>query len=480
MLFPSNIFVFLFLPLTLIGYYILPKPVRNFFLLVMSLGFYAWGEPIFVFVMVASIILNYICGIGIAAYKGRERDNTAKAFLITSIVINLLILGFFKYANFVLDNLRIIPVLSSLPPVFLDFHLPIGISFYTFQNMSYTIDLYRGDAKVQKNITSFGMYVALFPQLVAGPIIRYKDIASQIKDRITTFGLFSEGVRRFIIGFSKKMLLANNMALIADRAFAMGDAERSAIYAWLGVIAYAFQIFFDFSGYSDMAIGLGRMYGFKFLENFDYPYISASVSEFWRRWHISLGRWFRDYVYFPLGGSRVNSITRLMFNLFVVWLLTGIWHGAAWNFILWGLMYFVLIAFEKNSGYPNKFKLKSAKVAYRVFTLLCVLGGWVLFRAQDISAALRYGASMFTLQDNPVFCDSVILTFREYWVFLIFSVLCSTMLFKKLSQRVQSSENKVLRITLNTAKVCVYIFFFIWSVSFIILGEHNPFIYFNF
>ena len=466
--------------MTLVGYYLLHRPYQNFFLLIMSLGFYAWGEPIFVFVMMATIIVDYICGYSISVFKDRGDNTTAKKFVIASVVSNLLILGFFKYTNFIVGNLRAIPFLSFLPVVALDFHLPIGISFYTFQSMSYSIDLYRGDAKVQKNITSFGMYVALFPQLVAGPIVRYKDIAAQLKDRVFSFGFFGEGVQRFLIGFSKKMLLANNMALIADSAFAMGDAERSVIYAWLGAIAYAFQIFFDFSGYSDMAIGLGKMFGFKFLENFDYPYVSSSVSEFWRRWHISLGRWFRDYVYFPLGGSRVSSKSRLIFNLFIVWLLTGIWHGASWNFVFWGLMYFVLIAFEKVSGYPDKFKSNSTKAAYRIFTLLCVLGGWVLFRATGLRAAIGYGLSMFALRGNPVFCDMVILSFREYWLFMIFSVLCSTQIFKKLSAYISETESIYVRATVNTSKLVFYTFCFIWSISFIIIGAHNPFIYFNF
>jgi len=446
----------------------------------MSLGFYAWGEPLFVFVMMFSMITDYIFGFCVS--KGKEKGNNkiAKGFVVASIVTNLLILGFFKYSNFIVENLRVIPFLSSLPPVILDFHLPIGISFYTFQTMSYVIDIYRGDAKVEKNITSFGMFVALFPQLVAGPIIRFKDLAAQINDRKESFALFGEGVRRFLLGFSKKVLLANNMALIADRAFTMGDGERSVIYAWLGAIAYAFQIFFDFSGYSDMAIGLGRMFGFKFLENFDYPYISKSVSEFWRRWHISLGRWFRDYVYFPLGGSRVNSISRLMFNLFVVWFLTGVWHGASWNFIIWGLMYFVLIVFEKVSGYPKKFKLKPAKIAYRTFTLLCVLGGWVIFRSPGMRAALDYGASMFAMRDNPIICDNVIYTLREYGVFLIFSILCSTLVFKKLSGHLQNSGSRFIRVAVNTMRIAVLVFCSLWSISFIVLGAHNPFIYFHF
>jgi len=444
----------------------------------MSLGFYAWGEPIFVFVLIISTLVDYFCGYGVFLYKERRNVKVAKLFLVSSIVINLLLLGFFKYTNFALDNLRNIPLFSFLPIGF-EIILPLGISFYTFQKMSYTIDIYRGDAKVQKNIIAFGMYIALFPQLVAGPIVRYKDIAEQLKSRYITLESFGEGVKRFIIGFSKKVLLANNMALIADHAFAMNSGERSVTYAWIGAIAYAFQIFFDFSGYSDMAIGLGRMFGFKFLENFNFPYISASISEFWRRWHISLGRWFRDYVYIPLGGSRVNK-KRLFFNLFIVWLLTGIWHGASLNFILWGLFYFVLITFEKITDYPNKFKRAAWKRLYRVFTLLCILGGWVLFRAADIDEAFGYAKSMFALHNNPLFCDNIILTFREYWLFLIFSVLCSTELFKNASEYISKSQNKYLLLAANISALFLYIFCFLWSISFIIINAHNPFIYFNF
>lgn len=270
------------------------------------------------------------------------------------------------------------------------------------------------------------------------------------------------------------------MALIADKAFSLPDVQRSAIYAWIGAVAYSFQILYDFSGYSDMAIGLGKMFGFHFLENFNYPYISKSISEFWRRWHMSLGQWFRDYVYFPLGGSHVKSKARLVFNLFVVWSLTGAWHGASWHFIFWGLMYFVLITFEKLTGYPQKFESNLAKTVYRIFTLLCVLGGWVLFRAPGLKAAIKYGLSMFALLGNPIFCDNVILTFREYWMFLLLATLCSTELFKNAATRLNVPERKTLRLITNTVSVVFYIFCFLWAISFIILGAHNPFIYFNF
>jgi alginate O-acetyltransferase complex protein AlgI len=328
------------------------------------------------------------------------------------------------------------------------------------------------------NFIHIGLYVSFFPQLIAGPIVRYSTIAEQIENRQENILDFSEGVCRFITGFAKKILLANNMALIADKAFSLPDAERSVAFAWLGAVAYSFQILFDFSGYSDMAIGLGRMFGFRFLENFNYPYISKSISEFWRRWHISLGSWFRDYVYFPLGGSRVPSKARLVFNLFVVWALTGAWHGASWNFITWGLLYFVLITFEKLTGLPEKLN-KPAKVLYQILTMLAVCGGWVLFRASGLKAAIRYGLTMLGLKENPLFCVNTIAAFREYRFFLFFALVCSTPFFAFLKKRI-TQKNGALQTVITPASVVIYVFRFLWSISFIILGAHNPFIYFNF
>lgn len=474
MLFSSNIFLFLFLPLTLSGYFLLHKPYRNFFLLMMSLLFYAWGEPKFVFVMIGSILFNYTMAMLIDWQ--RKRKKLCNIIMFFCVAGNLSMLFVYKYLDFFFNNINLIGLNLPLKKL----ALPIGISFFTFQAMSYVIDVYRGDVSIQKKPQHVGLYVSFFPQLIAGPIVRYKDIEAQIENRTIDFELFGSGVQRFIIGFSKKILLANNMALIADKAFVLPDMERSVIYAWIGAIAYSFQILFDFSGYSDMAIGLGKMFGFHFFENFDYPYISKSISEFWRRWHMSLGQWFRDYVYFPLGGSRVKTKMRLGFNLFVVWLLTGVWHGASWNFIAWGLMYFVLIAFEKFTGFPDRFKSNYAKILYQLFTLLCILEGWVFFRAIGIKAALRYSLSMLGLQDNPLFCDYVVLSFREYWLFLLASLLCSTDIFKKIAGYVDASKKGAVRFVANTLTMGFYVFSFIWAVSFIILGAHNPFIYFNF
>lgn len=474
MVFSSNLFLFLFLPLTLTGYYLICKPYRNFFLLIMSMVFYASGEPEFIFIMAGLILFDYCLALLIDRF--RKQKKLCTTLMVLCLIGNLGLLFTYKYLDFLIVNLNSIgfelPLLNLL--------FPLGISFFTFQAMSYVIDVYRESSKVRRNLVHVSLYIALFPQLIAGPIVRFKDIENQLKERGINLKIFSEGVRRFLIGLCKKILLANNLALIADHAFGLPDGERSVIYAWLGAIAYAFQILFDFSGYSDMAIGLGLMFGFRFPENFNYPYLSASVSEFWRRWHMTLGQWFRDYIYFPLGGSRVSTKGRLIFNLFVVWLLTGIWHGAGWNFMLWGLMYFVLIAFEKFTGYPQKYKTMVAKVAYRIFTMLAVLAGWVIFRTEGIQEALGYGLSMLAVKGNPMYCNYVIMGFREYWLFLLVGLLCCTRLPARLSSYFDSHGTVLLRLGTNVLRAGFYLFCFLWAVSFLVLGAHNPFIYFDF
>ncbi len=473
MLFSSNIFLFLFLPVTLLIYNLLNKKFKNIFLLVMSLGFYAWGEPKFVFIMIISIVFNYLMALLVVFLN--ESIFLKRIALIVTIVINLGLLFVFKYLDFFIVNINKLGFNYELKHI----ALPIGISFFTFQAMSYVIDAYRGDVEVQRKLHNVGLYISFFPQLIAGPIVRYKDIAQQMEDREENFQKFSEGVERFIIGFSKKVLLSNNMAIIADDVFALSDVNRAISLAWLGAIAYSFQILFDFSGYSDMAIGLGKMFGFEFLENFNYPYISKSISEFWRRWHMSLGQWFRDYLYFPLGGSRVKSKSRLFFNLFIVWFLTGVWHGASWNFILWGLLYFVLISIEKFTGYPEKFKSKVSQNIYRGFTLLSVLFGWVLFRANGLDGATGYMKSMMGLANNKPHSIETSFYFKEYWLFFLFSFFASTRIFKNINEQ-YSKNNKSLKIAYEMFHLSFYLLTFLWSISYIILGSHNPFIYFNF
>lgn len=472
MLFSSNIFLFLFLPCVIIIYYLLKKSYRNIFLLLASLLFYAWGEPKFVLVMLCSIVFNYVMALAISN-SPHQGGTISRILLGIAVAGNLGLLFYYKYYGFFITNINRLGFQFTVKEI----ALPIGISFFTFQAMSYVIDVYRGTVEVQMKPHHIGLYISFFPQLIAGPIVRYQTIAAEIEGRKETFDDFSEGVRRFILGFSKKIILSNNLALVADKAFALPDAERSVLYAWIGALAYSFQILFDFSGYSDMAIGLGKMFGFHFLENFNYPYISKSISEFWRRWHMSLGQWFRDYVYFPLGGSRVKTRGRLVFNLFVVWLLTGTWHGASWNFVMWGLLYFVLIAFEKLTGYPGKFKSVWARTAYQVFTLLCVLMGWVLFRASGIKAAVKYGLSMLGLRGNPLFCDNVIVAVRDYGFFFLGAVFCSTPVFKWLREAIGKTK---MRVAADIVAACGQLFLLLWSVSYIMIGSHNPFIYFNF
>lgn len=470
MLFSSNLFLFLFLPIVIGVYYLLDKRMRNPFLLLVSMVFYAWGTGTFVVMMVASALFNYVMALVLDRMK---TSNLRKPVLAFTVAGNLSLLFVYKYLDFAITNLNLLGFHLPLQHI----ALPLGISFFTFQAMSYSLDVYMGNAKVQKNPLDVVLYVSFFPQLVAGPIVRYQTIADQILHRQENIDDFCEGVRRFIIGFSKKIILSNNMALVADAVFA--DSQRSVVYAWMGAIAYTFQIFFDFSGYSDMAIGLGKMFGFHFLENFDFPYISASVSEFWRRWHMSLGQWFRDYVYFPLGGSRVNSKARLVFNLFVVWSLTGIWHGASWNFVFWGLLYFVLLTFEKLTGFPVKFRSPWAKGGYRVFTLLCVMVGWVFFRAETMADGVAFLGSMLHLSGNAFADDMVVRTLYQYQFFYLGAFLCSTPVFRMAKEKIRRVSNTAAGVV-EYLSIPVYGFLLLWAVSYIMLGSHNPFIYFNF
>ena len=481
MLFSSTIFLYLFLPAVLFCYYILLKKSRklqNIFLLFASLFFYAWGEPKFVLVMIASIIANW--AFGLLIHKNKGNKIVEKIIISLDVAFNLGILFVFKYLTFtgsIFNN--IFGINLHIP----DIALPIGISFFTFQAMSYVIDVYRGKGQVQKNILYVGLYISLFPQLIAGPIVRYETVADQILNRKETLNDFFDGFARFVVGLAKKVLLANSFATLADRAFNFGadGSELSVAFSWLGAIGYTLQIFFDFSGYSDMAIGLGRMFGFHFLENFNYPYISTSISEFWRRWHISLGTWFRDYVYFPLGGSRVSK-PRNIFNLFVVWSLTGLWHGANFTFIIWGLMYFVLIAIEKLTGF-DKSKIKRANkplyiyiyiLAKWIYTLFFVVIGWVIFRSDSIGNALIYIKSMFGLNGNA-FVDGLFSGyFVQNMIILAIGIVLCTPIFKILKEKTKSNT------FVGYLSVAVLIVLFILSVSSLVSNSYNPFIYFNF
>ena len=474
MLFSSTVFLFLFLPITIGIYYGLLKKrkSRNLFLLLMSLICYGWGEPKYVFLMLFCILINYVGGYYVDYY--RSQPKTAKMILILTVIGNLGILSIFKYLGFMLETTnQLFNANISIPNII----LPIGISFFTFQGMSYVLDVYMERGKVQKNPLNVALYVALFPQLVAGPIVRYETVATEIEHRKETADDFAEGVVRFIKGMGKKVLLANQFGLIADKAFSMPANEIAIGFAWLGAIGYMLQIFYDFSGYSDMAIGLGKMFGFHFNENFNAPYLAKSVSDFWRRWHISLGSWFRDYVYFPLGGSRVNSNLKLFRNLFVVWLLTGIWHGANWTFICWGLYFFVWIALEKFLNLEKR--LQKSRVFSHIYLLLIVILGWVLFRADSISYAVNYIKSMFGLNRSVLLGNLGLLYWQENWILLGIGILLCLPLSKLFSRFNITSDASLYRVK-QVATLIIGILLFIIVLAYLIKSSYNPFIYFNF
>lgn len=476
MLFSSNIFIFIFLPTVIAVYYLIPRrfrAARNIFLCIASLFFYAWGEPRFVLVLMLSICVNWLFGLLVDKYRAGPY---IKGIIALDIFFNLLIIFIFKYLSFTVQNLNSIFGSHITDPRIL---LPIGISFFTFQAISYVIDVYKEKGAAQKNILYVALYISFFPQLIAGPIVRYETIADQINDRKESFDDFSAGVCRFMLGLAKKVLISNNMAIIADQAFGISGGDPwlgvnmtlPTGMAWLGAVAYTMQIFFDFSGYSDMAIGLGRMFGFHFLENFNYPYISSSVTEFWRRWHISLGTWFRDYVYIPMGGSRCSR-GRNVLNLFVVWLLTGIWHGANWTFITWGLMYFVLLVFEKNTP----FDINKSSAIKHIYTMFFVIIGWVIFRAENLGAAVDYISRMFAFDFNG---DGGITLFyaHEYWAFLLAAVIFSLPVVPALRKKIAAGRHRTL---LQLGGAVILLGLFMVSVSYIVKGSYNPFIYFNF
>lgn len=476
MLFTSTDFLYLFLPVTVLVYYVFLRKSRmlqNIFLLFASLFFYGWGEPKFVLVMLMSIVANYIFALLVDRFKKKEKKALCRALIALTVVANLSILFIYKYLNF---TAGIIESITGADLGIAKIALPIGISFFTFQAMSYVLDVYRDKGAVQKNIINVGLYISFFPQLIAGPIVRYETVAEEILHRKETLDDFLNGFARFIYGFAKKVLLSNNFAIVADMAFdsARDGNELSVAFAWLGAVAYTLQIFFDFGGYSDMAIGLGRMFGFHFLENFNYPYISRSITEFWRRWHMSLGTWFRDYVYFPLGGSRVNK-PRLILNLFTVWFLTGVWHGANWTFIVWGLMYFVLLVIEKLTGFYKKDKTVLSKILLSIYTLFFVIMGWVVFRAESLPDAINYMQTMFGFGASSLADPLFLQCLKQLSVWLVIGILLSTPIVPFLKKKLPQN-NLVLDILYCIFMVAVFII----ATSSIVSSSYNPFIYFNF
>lgn len=468
MLFSSIVFLFTFLPAVMILYYLLPVRFRNVILLLASLVFYAWGEPVYLFLMLLSILFNYFSGLDIA--RNLQDKRAAKRSLVFNLIINLAVLGFFKYEGFVLDTL------NGILPVHISYHalpLPIGISFYTFQILSYIIDVYRGNVKVQTNLSNFALYVTMFPQLIAGPIVQYADVDEQLASREVSWTKFGEGSMYFIRGLAKKVLLANTSGMIFTEVSGLAKGNIAVVTAWLGAFAYMFQIYFDFSGYSDMAIGLGKMFGFEFNMNFNYPYVSKSITEFWRRWHISLSSWFRDYVYIPLGGNRVSKIKHIR-NLLIVWFLTGLWHGAAWNFVAWGLYYGVILIIEKYFLSPVLDRLPD--VVRHIYSIVLVVIGWVLFFSSSFGQAADYirvmfGASAHGFADREsmyLLTSNLIL-----WLILIFG---STPLVHFRYEHMLRSKKWNTTI-INSV---VYAALFIVCIAYLVTETYNPFLYFRF
>ncbi len=471
MLFSTTTFIIIFLPIVIAIYYGLlrkTKTLKNVFLFLVSILFYAWGEPYFVLIMLLSIIANWFFGGLVDKY--RENKIKVRIVIVLMFIFNLSILGVFKYLNFIISNTNAFFHTNFVVP---NIVLPIGISFFTFQAISYVLDIYKKDAEAQKNPLNMGLYIAFFPQLIAGPIVRYKTIAEQIEERKETFEKFSQGVQRFIKGLAKKVLLSNSLAIVADYTFGMIPSELSVLLAWLGIISYTLQIYFDFSGYSDMAIGLAKMFGFELEENFNFPYISKTITEFWRRWHISLGTWFRDYVYIPLGGSRVGK-KRLILNLFIVWTLTGLWHGANWTFIAWGIFYFVLLTIEKLTKIDKKqMKNKVLIICQHIYTMFFVMIGWVLFRSDNLGYAIQYIKSLFGLIGNTFINSEAILYLKEYGIYMLLGISFSIPFGKALQKY---KDKKGFEVIYGVATILI----FYVCLSYIIKGTYNPFIYFNF
>ena len=470
MVFSSLIYMFAYLEDTLVLYYAVPLKARNAVLFVVSLIFYGWGEPKYIVVMLFSTLVAYIFGFFVGKYR-ESAPKKARAYLIVSILLNLSALLFFKYANFFIENLALIPGLSGLKPIE-GLKLPVGISFYTFQIMSYTIDVYRGDARVQRRIVPFGAYVTLFPQLIAGPIVRYSDVDEQLTNRKETVDKFASGVQRFCAGLAKKVLLADTVYVLLGYYHDAFAFEQTVLGAWLIVILYTFQIYFDFSGYSDMAIGLGRMLGFEFLENFNYPYISKSITEFWRRWHISLSTWFREYVYIPLGGNRRGKLRQYR-NIAVVWLLTGFWHGASWNFLLWGAYFCVLLIVEKLFLY--KWLQKAPAVLAHLYTMFFVCISWLIFYFTDLGEGLTCLKAMFGVGVSSFATPTVVYDLLRYLPLLLICVLAATPLPKRLFDALKNRF-----VTMRYAQVLLIAGAFLVITAYLVDSTFSPFLYYRF
>lgn len=464
MVFSSFSFIFVFLPIVLAAYYLVKDKYKNICICIASLIFYAWGEPKNIIIMIVSVVLNYFLAICIGKTNGR----TKKMIMVIDMIVNIAIIGFFKYANFIIDNMNLI-LHTNISHM--NVALPIGISFYTFQILSYVIDVYRGKVKVQKSMIKLCTYVSLFPQLVAGPIVRYEDIEKQLDERKESFDKLMQGLKRFVYGLGKKVLIAINVALVADTIYEICPTQ-GTILLWIAAISYTLQIYFDFSGYSDMAIGLGKMFGFDFMENFNYPYIANSVTDFWRRWHISLSKWFKDYVYIPLVGNRVSKLKWIR-NILVVWTLTGLWHGASWNFVLWGIYYAILLILEKIVF--SKYIEKLPKWIKHTYTLVFIIIGWMIFRMQDVATIGNVLKNMFLYHPSNI--AEYILGSWDLKVGLLFIIPGIILSTPVISKRIKENEKKTGIYILNNIMVCSVL---ILSMVQLLIQTYNPFIYFNF
>ena len=463
MIFSSIPFLFFFFPLFILLYFTLPFKYKNYILLLFSLIFYAWGEPIYILLMIFSSIVDFINGKNIEKYK--DDNKKKKIYLIISIIINISLLGFFKYADFFI---KVINNILNLDIPLLNLGLPIGISFFTFQTMSYSIDVYRGDVKAEKDFLTFMTYVCMFPQLIAGPIVRYETVSNELHKRDINFKKFADGFTRFLRGLFKKVLIANNIGLLFTLITSSEVNDISIMTGVLAIVSYAFQIYFDFSGYSDMAIGMGNMCGFTFLENFNYPYISKSITEFWRRWHISLSSWFKDYVYIPLGGSRVNILKNIR-NILVVWILTGFWHGASWNFIFWGLYYGILLLLEK--FVLKKYIDKLPDFVKHIYTIILVFIGWMIFAFDDS----KYLFGFIKALTSNKFVDSAFLYyFKNYFLILVVATVFSLPVYPKVKEKMNNT------IFTSLLSISIYVILFIITLSYLVSDTYNPFLYFRF
>ena len=465
MLFSSIPFLYYFLPVVLILYFIVPKKLKNTVFLITSLVFYGWGEPKYVILMIASILIGYVSGLLIEAFS----QKTAKIILGISVAINLGFLGYFKYADFFIDNFNSV---TGLSVPFLRIALPIGISFYTFQILSYTVDVYRRDVPAQKNLINLAAYVTMFPQLIAGPIVRYSHIAKELENRNISVENFAKGMRRFVLGLGKKILIANTLGELCD-IFKQSD-DKSVFFYWLYAVAFMLHVYFDFSGYSDMAIGLGRIFGFNFWENFNYPFISKSATEFWRRWHMSLGTWFRDYVYIPMGGNRVST-PRWFFNIFVVWFLTGFWHGAAWTFIVWGLYFAIFLILEKLVYLKY---LEKTKILSRIYMVVIIAISFVIFNATDIKEAISYIGGMFGAGDIPFVSDEFFYYLKSFGVTLVIGLIGCTPVVKRAVEFIKKNSigSKVVAVLEPITLVALLVV----MTAYLVDGSFNPFLYFRF